>query len=105
MDLVDEEDGASPIAPSPVLGLAQNLAQLLDAGEDGGERLEVVLRAQADHVGERRLARSRRSPEDQGREVVGFQGAPQGTSLSERLLLAEELREGARAHTVREGSI
>src|SRR5947207_4702294 len=100
MDLVDEQNRARAFPPTALLGLPQNLADLLHAGEHGAHRLEMSPRAAADHLCQRRLARARRTPEDQRRQYVGLERAAQRRARSERLLLSEQIVEGLRTHAV-----
>jgi hypothetical protein len=102
VDLVDEHDGASLLALAPYLGVAQHLAQLLDAREHGAHRLEVVARAPADHVGERRLARAGRAPQDHRALGVGLDRPLQRLARRQDVLLAQHLLERARPHAVGE---
>ena len=102
VDLVDEDDGAAALAPPALLGRAQDLAHLLDPGEDRAHRLEVGLGQAADHEGEGRLARAGRAPEDERAELVLLDRAAQGPAGAEHLLLAEDLVERARPHPVGE---
>jgi hypothetical protein len=81
---------------------ASRSAQLLDAREHGAHRLEVVAGAPADHVGERRLARAGRAPQDHRPQVVRLDRPLQGLAGRQHLLLAEHLLQSARPHAVGE---
>ena len=62
MYLVAEENGASPLADTPVLGLLNDFAYPGHAGGDCAERFEVLVAEAGDYVGERSFAGSRRIP-------------------------------------------
>ena len=100
MDLVDEQHGAAAVVLPAVLGLLQDLAQLLDAGEHGAQRLEVRGGEAAHDVGERRLARARRPPQDDRGYPVGEDRAPERRVGAERFFLADDLVQRAGPHAI-----
>ena len=105
VDLIDEDDRAALVALAPHLRRLQQLLQLFHAGEDGADRFEVVARAEADDVGEGRLARARRAPQDQRAEVVRLDGPAQRLAGAEHLVLAEDLLERARPDPIGQGRV
>ena len=72
----------------------------VSAGKDSGKGFEVRAGAVGDHLRQRGLAGSGRSPQDDGRkEAVGLDGAAQEFPGSDYMLLPDILLQGARAHT------
>src|SRR6266851_1213619 len=62
VDFVDEDDGPRAVLAG-VVGVAHDLLDFLDAGENGGELDEVRLSDAGDDLGEGGLARTWRAPE------------------------------------------
>ena len=100
MDLVDEQHGAAAVVLPAVLGLLQDLAQLLHPREHGAQRLEMRGGEAADDVGERRLAGARRPPQDDRGYPVGEDGAPERRVGAQRLFLADDLVQRAGPHAI-----
>jgi hypothetical protein len=102
MDLVDEDDGAPAMPRAVGLRRADDLPDLLDAGEHGREGDEAGAR-DARHEGRQRgLAGARRSPEDHRVELARLEGRPQHSPRSQQVLLADHLVERARSHAIGE---
>src|SRR6185369_16149473 len=99
MDLVDEEDRAASVQRLPVARFRDQLAELFDSGEDGGEGDELRARQQ---VRERRLPGARRPPQDQGVEDAALHHLPEDAPRSEQMLLPHELVDAPRPHALGE---
>src|SRR5699024_6412504 len=106
VDLVDEQYGLAADGPQPGARLIDHLADVLDAGEHGGDLDELAVAGLGDDVGERGLAGAGRTPQDHrgrcGAGVVGGDQAAQGAAGLERVVLTDHLVEGARPHPHRE---
>ena len=100
MDLVHEQDGPLPPAPQSPLRLGDDLLDLLDPRGHGGEGNEGRPDVAGDQHGERRLARSRRAPEDEGGNLPLRQCDPQDLSIAQEMGLADELLQAARPHPI-----
>ena len=98
MDLIDEQQGSLARRREPVVGLYEQLAQLLDPGGHGADLLEVAAALAGQQPGERCLAGARRPVEDHGAEPIGRQEPPQELALAQKVLLADELVERRRPH-------
>src|SRR6185437_13425914 len=83
-------------------GLGHDLADLFDAAGYGAERHEAPPRAAGDDAGERGFARSGRTPEDHGTELVALELGAQRLAGGEQVRLADELVQIARPHAVGE---
>ena len=105
VDLVDEKDGPLPLLFPADACIRDELAQLGDAGRDGGEGCKVGVAVPGDEARQRRLAAARRPPEDQRRDVVGVDRPSQWTLRSDEMLLPDELVKGARTHARREWGV
>ena len=74
-----------------------DFANFLVAAEDGAEGNEVALGGLGDDGGQRRLADAGRAPEDDGAELVVFNGAAERFARAEDMLLADVVIEGVGA--------
>ena len=101
MDLVDEDDRAALIITARLISLLDDAAQVADASRDSIELLKGAVRHLSDHLRERRLARTRRAIEDNGRNLVCLDHAAQEMAAAHSLLLADEFLEVARTHAAR----
>src|SRR5712692_622174 len=101
MHFVDKDDGALASARF-VLGRGHDVLDFLDAGEDGAEPHEFPTREASDETREGGFAAARRAPEEHGVKVVVFDLHAKRLSRTEKLFLADELVERARAHALRE---
>ena len=77
VDLVEEQDRALAPLAEPLLGPLEHLADVLHPGADRRELLERLGGVGGDGLGQGRLARARRPPEDHRREPVGLDEGPQ----------------------------
>ncbi len=77
----------------------------LTPAKHGVEGDEVGLGAVGDHPGQGGLARARRTIEDQAAQLVRLDGPAQQAAWADDVILAHELVQGARAHTVRQGGV
>ena len=94
VDLVDEEQRAAPFLAARFRRV-EDFAQILHAGMNGRELLEMEvgdLGEEARHGG---LAGARRAPEDHRGEPPGFDHARQHALLAEEMILADHLGERA----------
>ena len=97
VDLVEEEDGPRAVEGEPVLGLGDRRADLGDARHDRRQRREVGADLRGEQAGEARLARARRAPQQERREVAAGDAAAQRPALADEVLLADELGRGRAA--------
>ncbi len=97
VDLVEEQDRPLAGAAEAVPRTGENLAHVGHRGRHRGELLEVGTGALGDDPRKRRLPASRRPEEDHRADAILGDREPQRRFLAERLLLAHELVEGARA--------
>jgi hypothetical protein len=102
MDLVDEDDGAAAEAAASILRHHHDVLDLLDAGEDRAEGDELGGGHVSDHARERRLAGSRRAPEDDRLQEVALDRLAQRPSLADQLVLTLDLVERAWPHAFRQ---
>ncbi len=98
VNLVDEDDRPPAGRPPEPLRLAHHLADFLDPRQNGAERHEARLGRLRDDPRERRLARPRRTPEDDRLEQVALDRLAQRFPGREQILLADQLVEGPRPH-------
>src|SRR5690606_23163349 len=99
MDLVDEEQRALA-ACAFALGLLEGGAQILHAGEDGGELFEVEIGALCEEARDGGLAGAGRAPEDQAGEAALRQHAADGAFGAEEMILADDVFERFRAQAI-----
>ncbi len=100
MDLVDEEDGPHPVTGALAVGLADHLADLLDARQDGREGDEAGA-GHAGHQGrERGLAGARGAPEDHRMQLARLDGRPQHAAGPQEVLLPHDLVDRARSDAI-----
>ena len=93
MDLVDEKDGLLAVECAALLGLVDSGTNVGYTGEDGIDADEMGARRAGDDVGERRFAGAGWPIEDEGRELVCLDGAPQQSSGPENVVLTDEFFE------------
>ena len=98
VNLIHEEDRPAPVEPPQFGGLLNDGADLLHAGEDRREADEVRFCLLGQDPGERRLPRTGRSPEDDGKEPVLFHSPSQQTLRAQQVALADILVETPRPH-------
>ena len=103
MNFVDEDDGARAVLAGAV-GVAHDLLDFLDAGENRGKLDEVGLGDAGDDLGEGGLAGPRRAPEDHRCGIVTFDLHAQRFAWRDQVLLSNEFVERSRAHAVGEGA-
>ena len=102
VNLVYEQDRALASQTPGPLGGRHDFLDVLDAGEHRAERDEARLRPLGDEPSDRRLARTRRSPEDDRLQPIALDGLPQRTPGPEHVLLPDDLIEAARPHALGE---
>src|SRR5208283_5552282 len=85
------------------VGIAHDLLDFLDAGENGGELDEVGFGDAGDDLGEGGLAGSGGSPEDHRGRIIAFDLQAEGFAGADEMLLPDKFVEGARAHAIGEG--
>ena len=96
MDLVEEQDRAAAVLAEPLPGALDAVAHVLDAGGDRRHLLEGAFGRARDRERQRRLAGTRRSPEDRRRQPVELDEAAQRAARSDEVLLADDLVDGPR---------
>ena len=104
VDLVDEEDRAAPPPRALGLGLGDDLADLLHAGQHGRERHEARAHDVRHQRGQRGLAGARRPPEDHRVQLATLECCAQHAAGAEQVLLTDDLVERARPHAIRQGA-
>src|ERR671914_2704747 len=97
MNLVHEEDGALSHRPA-VFGHLDDLAKLGNTTRDSRERDELGFRVLRDEMRQRGLAAARRTPEDDGRQLVRFDGFAERAVRSGNLYLPDKVLEDSRTH-------
>jgi hypothetical protein len=100
MDLVDEHDGPASRRPPETLGRGHDVADFLDAGEDRAEGDEPRPGCLGDDAGDRGLARTGRTPQDDRLEQVALDRLAEWLAGREQFVLADELVERPRPHTL-----
>ena len=98
MDLVYEEDRALPVHAQSLPGLCGLAPQVRNARGDRADRAEVALGLPGHDACQGRLAGAGRTPQDDGRQLVGLDTLAQNTTGSDDVLLPNEIVEGARSH-------
>jgi hypothetical protein len=104
VDLVDEQHGLAAAGRESPSGILDHDAQVLDARGHRRELDEPAARRRRDQVGQRRLARSRGTPEhDRGgcrasRAVVGLDQTAQRGARDQEVILACDLGQGGGSH-------
>src|SRR5207247_1425301 len=104
-----EEDGPHPVTGALAVGLADHLADLLDARQDGREGDEAGAGHAGHQRGERRLAGARGAPEDHRMQLARLDGRPQHAAGPQEVLLPPRAGAGGGARmwarvTTRSGS-
>ena len=106
VDLVEEEDGLAAVEVTGAVRLLHHRADVLDPGRHRGQLDELAVGGGRDEVGERRLARARRAPEDRregtGRTAAAGDEPPERAAGTQHLALAADLLDRARTHPDRE---
>src|SRR5437763_12541947 len=100
VDLINKQDGAGTVLAG-LLSIRHDLLDLFDSGEHRRELDELRFGDVSNDLGQRCLARSWRSPEDDGAGIVAFDLQPQWLVRSKNLLLSHKLIQRARTHAVR----
>ncbi len=98
MDLVEEEDAPRAVEIETLLRLGDRGADLDDARHDRRQRREVGADLGREQAGEAGLAGPGRSPQQQRGEVAAGDPAPERATLTDEVLLADELVEVPWAH-------
>ena len=95
VDLVEEEDRAAVVAAPDLAGLLDGVAEVGDAGGDGGQGDEVAPGEAGDEAREGRLSDAGRAPEDHRGHLIRADGALEDAAGPEEVLLADEFVERA----------
>src|SRR5690606_29459713 len=101
MDLVDEEQ-RSPAVAAPGAGGVKQLPQILDAGVDRRGLFEVQPAFLAQQPGDRRLAGTRRPPQDDGSEPALRQHPGNDAIRPYEMILPHYLGQPPRAQAIRQ---
>ncbi len=100
VDLVHKEDRLSPLL-APLLGsLLDDAPDLLHSGEDRGKADEAGFCLLGQDPGKRRLPRTGRPPEDDGKYPVLTDGPPEETIRTEKVTLAHIFIEAPGPHPI-----
>ena len=102
MDLIEEEDGAPPLLRHPGAGPVDDLPHVAHPRRHRRQGDELTVGLRRHHPGQRRLARARRTPEDDRRQAVGLDERPQRRARPDQVRLADDLVEGAGSHPRRQ---
>jgi len=104
MDLVDEDDRSTAHPPPAILRRRHHLFDFLDSSQDRAEGHKVRLGNLRDHPGERCLAGTGWSPEDDRLQEIAFNRFAQRSAGREDRVLADDLVERSRTHPLGKGS-
>ena len=104
MDLVDEKNGPAAAKAARFLRLGHHRADLLDPREDRAERDELARESTRDQPRQRRLARPRRTPEDDRAQAVVIDGFAQRTAGRRRARPARRTRRACAAACARQAA-
>jgi hypothetical protein len=102
VDLVDEQDRPRAVEGEPLLGRGDRGPDLGHAGHDCREAVELGADLGRQKAGQAGLARARRTPQEQRREVAARHAPAQRAALTHEVLLPDELLERAWAHAGRQ---
>src|SRR5262245_19261801 len=102
VDLVEEEDRPLPVRTEALARVREDLSYLRNRCRHRRQLLERRAGHVRDDPSKRRLPGSRWSVEDRGAHAVLLDRRPERRSLSEHLLLPDELIERLRPHPQRE---
>ena len=103
-DLIDEQQ-RPPTDVAALLGPGDDRPQLLDAVRDRVELLDLGIDRAGHAQSDRRLAGTRRAPEDHRMGRAGLKGDAQGRVGRGQLRLAHDLVQCPRAHPFGQGSM
>ena len=95
MDLIDEQQRALAVLAALARRL-EDLAQVGNTGEHRRQGLEMQVGRLGQQPRDRRLAATRRAPQDQRAELARRQHAAERAVRSEQMVLAEDLGQRAR---------
>ncbi len=98
MDLVDEQDGLTPVEAQTIARFGHDRPHLRDAAHDRRDGHELSADGLGENPGQAGLAASGRSPEQERAEVAAFEGAAQSPSLADQRFVANDLVQGPGAH-------
>src|SRR5436309_9916048 len=105
MDLVEEEDRRAAARATALAGPLDHGPNLRPPGVDGRHLLEGALGLGGRDPRQRRLATARRAIEDRAVGLARADRGPQSRALGEKVLLADQLLEAARAHPNGQGGV
>ena len=103
MHLVDEENGATAVLSRVLLGHFDGLANLLDAGEHGGNGLEMRIGDLGQQARQGGLAYARRPPEDHRVQGALLQRLAQRLARRQHMLLADVFVQAGSTQTRSQG--
>ncbi len=98
VQFVDEENRAVAAGFQFATSVVENITKILHAGRGRVEGTEAPAGVGCDQLGERRLAGSGGTVEDEGADAVGLEHPPQQLPFAEEVLLTGELVESPRPH-------
>src|SRR5712691_10162685 len=100
VDFIDEQSRGLAVQPTLLLGFLKNLTELLDTGEHGRKGDERRLYRLRQEMRERRLATTRRSPQDQRRQGLARADLLEQAARAQQTCLADVFIECTRAHAL-----
>src|SRR5947209_2594081 len=98
MDLVNKQDGSLSGKRLELASVVHDAAEVGYTGRHGTGGREVGPRGVGNDLGERGLPGTRRSPKNEGRESIVFDGAAQYAAGADDSLLTDKFVKGAGAH-------
>ena len=96
VNLVEEQDRAAVVLAETLASPFDHFPDVLDARRHGRELLELLRGAAGDCQGQRRLAGAWRTPEQHGRQRVGFHETAQRLAGTEQVGLTDDVVDRAR---------
>ena len=100
MDLVDEDDRLDSSADAKLARFLHQDLDVLDRARGRRERNESRARRARDDACERRLSRSRRSPQDHRGDAIARDGVAKETAFAQEILEADDLVERLRPQSL-----
>ena len=104
VDFVDEQDRSAPLAEQTrPPGFLEHLPDILDAGRDCGEGIELAAHRFGDDMGQGRLSYAGRAPENERRQVPALDHLAEDAAFPDQMPLAHILVQRIRTHPFRKG--
>ena len=103
MDFIEEQHGSPAVVLEPACRHRQDLAHVLHSRRRRRELLESSVTGRGHEAGQRRLARTGRTPQDHGHGVTRIDNGSERGTRRRQVLLSNHLVEGAGTHPRRQG--